>query len=124
MILVATTEVDLFQENLDSSFIYPFKIKVYPFSLCSLYSSNPEMDCALVDRRVNEECEHLLHASTSEIEATSCILGPRWTCFLYLLSNKCISISVHTKIAFIGKHHFEILGLKRFARDIKVCPPN
>lgn len=62
MILVAITEVDLFQENLDSSLPYPFTIKVYPFSLCSLYSSNPEMDCAFVGRRVNEESEHLQHA--------------------------------------------------------------
>lgn len=61
---------------------------------------------------------------STEIKETSCILGPRWACFLYLLINKCISILVHTKIAFIGKHHFEILGLKRFARDMKVCPPN
>lgn len=62
MILVAATEVDLFQENLDSSFPCPFKIKAYPFSLCSLYSSNPEIDCVLVGRRVNEESKHLQHA--------------------------------------------------------------
>lgn len=61
---------------------------------------------------------------STEIEATSYILGSRWTCFLYLLINKCLTVSVHTKIAFIGKHHSESLGLKRFTRDVKIHVPN
>lgn len=32
MILVATTEADLFQENLDSSFPCPSEIKAYPLA--------------------------------------------------------------------------------------------
>lgn len=50
----------------------------------------------------------------------SYILGTKWTGFSSLLINKYIPVLVHTKTAFIGKHHSEMFSLKRFTRDIQI----
>lgn len=122
MILVATTKLICFSKTLILHFPIPLRWKFIPLAYAYCILLTHKWTVLLWAGGLMKSLSTSSMPST-EIEATSYNSDPRWTCFLYLLINKCITISVHTKIAFTGKHHSESLGLKRFTRDVKIHLP-